>query len=314
MKAVVVPMPNEMTFEQFRTRYATEAVCAEALFHARWPNGFNCPSCGHRECYELRTRRLPLYECRSCRRQTSLIVGTIMEGSRTPLTLWFQALFLHARPQGISASRLASVIGTTYKTAWLICHKIRHAMSACDSQELLSGLVRVNYGKYGRPYNPTVFRHPQKQPLILGGTVCAEIGITHLKIKQVPDDHLIQDRITSRGSHEFVQKHIYSAKADVTVIIQEFSIHRYRPLLEIASNASNWINWTFSGIGPKHLQSYLDQYCFGYNQLQRKTDSFQILLTHSAATPTLTYPDLIQREDQSAQRKIAYEKLLREAC
>ncbi|MFC6549873.1 hypothetical protein [Cohnella cellulosilytica] len=237
-----------------------------------------------------------------------------MEGSRTPLTLWFQALFLHARPKGISAFRLASVIGTTYKTAWLICHKIRHAMSACDSQELLSGLVRVNCGGYGRPHNPTVFRHPQKQPLILGGTISAEAGITHLKIKQVPDRHLIQDRITSLGSHEFVQKHVDSAKADITIVIQEFSIHRYRPLLQMASNASNWINWTFSGIGPKHLQSYLDQYCFGYNQLQRKTNPFQVLLSYIAITPTLTYLNLIQREDYSAQRKIEYERLLREAC
>ncbi len=309
----MVPISNEMTFEQFRARYATEALCAEALFHSRWPCGFNCPGCGRREFYEIRTRRLPLYECRSCRRQTSLIAGTIMEGSRTPLTLWFQALYLHARPEGISASRLASVIGTTYKTAWLICHKIRHAMSASDSRELLSGVVRVNYGRYGRPYNPTVYRHPQKQPLILGGTICAEAGVTHIKIKRVPDSHLIHDRITSLGSHDFVRKHIDSAKAEVTIVIQEFSMHRYRPLLEIASNVSNWINWTFCGIGPKHLQSYLDQYCFGYNQLQRKNDSFRVLLGHSAATPALTYPDLVQREDHSVQLKVTYERLLREA-
>jgi len=243
-----------------------------------------------------------------------LIVGTIMEGSRTPLTLWFQALFLHARPQGVSASRLASVIGTTYKTAWLICHKIRHAMTSFDSQELLSGIVRVNCGGYGRPHNPTVFRHPQEQPLILGGTISAEAGVVHLKIKQVPDRHLINDRITSLGSHDFIQKHVDSAKAEVTTVIQKFSGHRYRPLLQIALDASNWINWKFCGIGPKHLQAYLDQYSFGYNQQRRNTDPFQVLLWHSAITSTLTYPNLIRREDHSDQRKITYKRLLQEAC
>nr|WP_052476248.1 transposase [Cohnella kolymensis] len=129
--------------------FDNEEICIRILYSSRWPTGFRCPRCDHAHAYTIRTRRLPLYECGSCRLQTSLIAGTIFEGSRTPLRLWFQAIFLHALPGGISAIRLASIIGTTYKTAWLICHKIRHAMTEADNHKKLTGLVHINWGQYG---------------------------------------------------------------------------------------------------------------------------------------------------------------------
>ncbi|MFC5700047.1 transposase [Cohnella faecalis] len=76
-------MLDHSTFESFCHQYSSEQACAEALFHARWPDGFRCPTCRHPHYYLTRTRRLPLYECRSCRVQTSVIAGTIMEGSST---------------------------------------------------------------------------------------------------------------------------------------------------------------------------------------------------------------------------------------
>ncbi|QJD86445.1 transposase [Cohnella herbarum] len=303
-------MNMTMTFEQFCSHYDNEETCSQALFSARWPDGFICPRCSHRQYYCIRSRKLPLYECRSCGAQTSIRSGTIMEGSRTPLKLWFQAIFLHAAPQGISALRLASIIGTTYKTAWLICHKIRYAMSTAGSSELLTGLVRINCGVYGRPYNPTIYRHPQEQPLLIGGTIDND-RITHIKIKQVPDHHLIYDRITSEASHDFVKTLLHSATTDITIVIHKFSRHRYKPLIQLCNSATGWINNTFNGIGPKHLQSYLDQFCFGFNYANRNADPFENLLRHSAVFPTLTYPALIRREDRSLQRKRNYSEQLK---
>jgi len=308
-----MPM-SDMTFEQFQIEYSTEEKCAEALFSARWPDGFECPRCAHRQYSVIRTRRLPLFECLSCRRQTSLIAGTIFECSRTPLTLWFKALFLHARPEGISATRLASLIGTTYKTAWLICHKIRHAMTSANSGELLSGLVRVNCAMYGRPYNPTIFRHPQQHPLLIGGTIGPNRSITHVKIRQVPDHQLVHDCITRGAGHDFIQKHVDPAVQDVPLVVQSCSPNRYAPLLRIGTLVSNWIKYTFNGIGSKHLQSYLDQFCFGFNARNRSSaDLFANLLHHGVLTTPLSYPNLIRREDHSARRKRNYYSLLQKA-
>jgi transposase-like protein len=306
-------MENGVTFEQFCDKFKDEQSCIQALFAARWPHGFRCPQCSHPHFYEIRTRRLPLYECRSCRVQTSLITGTIMEGSRTPLRLWFQAIFLHARPRGISALRLAEIIGTTYKTAWLICQKIRQAMSTTDSKELLGGFVRINCGVYGRPYNPTVFRHPQEQPLLAAATLDDNGQFSYVKIKQVPDNYLIHDRITNGGKHHFVDHHVSPDAKDVRAVILRFSGDRYWPLIELCKRASNWINYTFSGIGPKHLQSYLDQFCFGVNNLDRPSSLFLHLLQCAVSSTAVTYPQLTSRIDHSDKHKLIYNKLLKEA-
>jgi len=302
-----------MTFEQFRDHYNSEEVCAQKLFTLRWPEGFRCPRCEHRQFYRVRTRRLPLFECRSCRKQTSLIAGTILEGSRTPLRLWFQALFLHARPQGISALRLSAILGTTYKTAWLICHKIRHAMSKAESSSLLTGIVRVNCGVYGRPYNPTIYRHPQEHPVLIGATIDNDGQISRIRIKQISDEHLSYDRITPMGSHDFVQRHVASSVTDVHVVIQKFSRLRYWPLIQLCKRASNWLNYSFNGIGAKHLQSYLDQFCFGFNLQKDNANSLEVLFQYCASTRTLNYPTLISRDDRSAHHKRNYFASLKNA-
>ncbi|MFB9279986.1 transposase [Cohnella cellulosilytica] len=307
-------MTSNLSFEQFCDEFNDEQICIDALFSARWPQGFRCPKCAHPHCYEIHSRRLPLYECRSCRSQTSLIVGTIMEGSRTPLRLWFQAIFLHARPRGISASRLAEVMGTTYKTAWLICHKIRHAMSASDAGELLDGIVRINSGAYGKPHNPTVFRHPQKQPLLAGVSMDDKELFSHVKIKHVPDDYLIHDRITNGGKRDFIERYVAPEATIISAVILEYSPDRYRPLIQLCQQAGNWINYMFNGIGPKHLQSYLDQFCFGLNNRERSSSPFHRLLQWSVSSLVVTYPDLISRVDHSAIHKSTYSKLLKEAC
>jgi hypothetical protein len=306
-------MTNTLTFELFCLQFRDEEACIQALFSSRWPTGFCCPRCAHRHYYLIRTRNLPLYECRSCHVQTSLIAGTIMEGSRTPLRSWFQAFFLHSDPQGLSATRLASVIRTTYKTAWLICHKIRHAMSIAESRTLLTGLVRVNSGVYGRPYNPTIYRHPQEHPLLAGATIDSDNRFLHLKIKQVSNEHLINDRITPWGSRIFTSQYIDPETSHITIITQKFSHHRYRPLIQICERASQWINNTFHGIGEKHLQSYLDQFCYSFNNARHNNNSFETLLSQCASTRTIKYPMLINKISSSLQNKNDYIELLRKA-
>jgi len=303
----------EYTFDRFCESYATEEACLHTLISLRWPQGFRCPRCEHSEFYLTRTRRLPLFECRSCRLQTSPISGTIMEGSRTPIRLWFQAIFLHARPRGISATRLAELLRVTYKTAWLICHKIRHAMTDADSKEWLSGIVRINCGVYGRPYNPTVYRHPQEQPLLAGATVDEDENVLRLKIKRVPEAFFLQDRIVSEGGRHFERKYVSRKAKEVRIVVQPFSRLRHLPLIRTIREAASWINLTFNGIGPKHLQSYLDQFCYGWNR-RADNDVFFELLRQSVAAPTITYPQLIRRPDASARLKRIYRERLKSAC
>jgi transposase-like protein len=60
---------------------------------ARWPTGFRCPGCGADKSWPHGGKRFT-YECASCGKQTSVTAGTILHGSKLPLTVWFWASYL----------------------------------------------------------------------------------------------------------------------------------------------------------------------------------------------------------------------------
>ena len=79
---------NTMTLYQFQKQFSSDVTCEDYLFHLKWPNGYKCEKCGHEHCYITETRKLNIYECRKCRYQSTVTVGTIFEKTRTPLTKW----------------------------------------------------------------------------------------------------------------------------------------------------------------------------------------------------------------------------------
>jgi len=117
----------------------------------RWPHGPVCPHCGTiGDHYQIRgkggekgTKARPgLYTCREkgCRKQFSVTVGTVFERSKIPLSKWLMAAYLLcSSKKGISAHQLHRIMGVTYKTAWFLAHRIRHAMETKPKGLLGSG-------------------------------------------------------------------------------------------------------------------------------------------------------------------------------
>ncbi|MBW7473172.1 IS1595 family transposase [Paenibacillus oenotherae] len=293
---------TQLNFEEFCNHFHNEKACFEVLYRAKWPSGFCCVRCGHRNASLICTRRLPLYECLGCGYQASLITGTIMEGSRTPLHKWFQAIFLLASPDAsTNAVKLSSIIKVTYKTAWLIMHKIRFAMSQATAHELLTGIVRVNAAVYGKPYNPTVNRHPQEHPLLVGASISPHGEITHVKMMQLQSAHLSPNGILRSGTAHFVERHV-EASSDVTVETKRYNLRGHQPLIQWCRRASNWMKDVYHGIGPKHLQVYLDEFCYRLNHTLRHESAFEPLFKQCATTAPITYARLTR--NHSCPRRI----------
>src|ERR1035438_3649605 len=82
----------------FDELYGTEDKCRDAVFGWRWPSGFECPVCGGRKHSIIKTRAL--YQCTGCRRQTSLIAGTIFAATKAPLRTWFRAMYHLTQSKG----------------------------------------------------------------------------------------------------------------------------------------------------------------------------------------------------------------------
>ncbi|NQX62283.1 transposase [Paenibacillus qinlingensis] len=270
---------SSLSYEQFHNYFSTEDTCINFLIQTKWPEGFRCPHCEHRHAYVTTTRRLPLYECSRCRFQVSLLSGTIMEGSRTELRKWLLAIYLFSRTHiGTTAMELSTLIKVTYKTAWLILHKIRTSILQADNQCPLTGSVQINSAIYGKPFNPTVHKHPQEHLLLVGSSLNDSSEPTHIKIKHVIPSHPTNKHIAKNDLATFQKNHIEHTVKAIQTITGFYTSKRQRPLLEIAKQASTWMNTTFHGIGARHLQSYLDEFCYRINLTTSKIPVFENLI------------------------------------
>ncbi len=117
--------------DAFEQRYPDEEACRKAWFAWRWPEGFKCPRCAAAEYSEIRDRQL--LQCRCCRYQTSLIAGTILQGTKLPMRVWFRAMHLLAQgKKGLSNIELGRRLGISTNAAWRVQHKLMQAMIERD--------------------------------------------------------------------------------------------------------------------------------------------------------------------------------------
>lgn len=147
---------DELNLVRLAQEYSDEDK-ARALWESlRWPDGPVCPHClaDRSECkdvYKLTPKatskapaRKGLYCCAACRKQFSVTVGTVFEGSHLPISKWLMAMFiLCSSKKSISANQLHRMLDITYKSAWFMAHRIRYAMGD-DLDRPLTGTVEVD--------------------------------------------------------------------------------------------------------------------------------------------------------------------------
>ncbi len=128
----------------FQRRFPTEETCWEYLVKMRWPDDFNCPQCKNKKASFNKTRKV--YECYSCGKQTSVCAGTAFHKSRIPLLKWYWAIFLMATSKkGVSMLYLQRQLEMkSYRSVWLMGHKIREAMIQRDDTYKMKGTVEAD--------------------------------------------------------------------------------------------------------------------------------------------------------------------------
>jgi|SRR5579862_606148 len=124
-------MAQPTTFLEAIRYFSDLDVATDYVVGLRWPDGFVCPHCGGREYSYVSTRRL--WKCKSCKKQSSVKIGTIFEDSALGLDKWLPAIWLAANSEsGISSHELGRVLGTTQKSAWFMLHRIAEAEATWD--------------------------------------------------------------------------------------------------------------------------------------------------------------------------------------
>src|ERR1700726_4068920 len=111
----------------------TEEEARETFERIRWPNGPVCPHCGSVEAVKLqgKSTRPGLYKCHGCKEQFTATINTILEDSHIPIRAWLMAFaILCSSKKGVSALQLQRQLDLgSYRSAWHMGHRIRHAMS-----------------------------------------------------------------------------------------------------------------------------------------------------------------------------------------
>lgn len=124
------------------TDFDTDIECRTFLEELRWPKGPVCPRCQSLAISRITKRKV--FDCDKCRYQFSVTAGTLFHDSHLPLQKWFLAIFLMTESKkGMSANQLKRMLKVSYKTAWYLCHRIRAAMTEVNPAPL-SGTVEVD--------------------------------------------------------------------------------------------------------------------------------------------------------------------------
>ncbi len=174
------------TLHEFEAWFSTEQGCADYVRRLRWPNGFQCPCCGQQQAWNTARQ---VRHCTGCGHPTSVTAGTIFEGTRKPLRLWFQAMwYITNQKCGVSALGLKRVLGLgRYQTAWAWLHKLRRAMVR-PSRDLLSGRVEVDESSVGGEEEGGHGRQTETKAMVaIAIEVHSPKGFGRVRLRQVPD-------------------------------------------------------------------------------------------------------------------------------
>lgn len=117
----------------------------------RWANNDGdavCPSCGCCACYEYASR--PIFKCKACDKQFSVTSGTLFASRKLPMRDYLMAIAIFVNAvKGVSALQLGRDLDVSYKTAFVLAHKLREAMAAEQAELMLSGDVEVDGAYFG---------------------------------------------------------------------------------------------------------------------------------------------------------------------
>jgi transposase-like protein len=147
-----------LSIVQLADKLRTEADAYKFLEDLRWNGQPACPHCGSADPYFLnpengktRTTRTGsqserrVWKCRACRKQFSVLTGTIFHGTKIPVRTWVFVVFeMASSKNGVAAREIQRKYGLTAKSAWFMLHRVREAMKREPMAGLLSGRVVVD--------------------------------------------------------------------------------------------------------------------------------------------------------------------------
>jgi transposase-like protein len=225
-------------------------------------------------------------------------VKSVFESSHVKMTTWLQAIYLQcASKKGISALQLKRMFGfKSYKTAWFIAHRLRHAMRLEPFATKLSGVVEADETYVGGKRRLAVdekgigtkFKTPVVALVERGG-----------RVRAMP-----MERVTTENLSAVLREHVHCSADIMTDELQQYRqaamhFNSHQRVLHgeneyvrgnvhvnsaegFFSLLKRGLNGTYHHVGKGHLAKYCDEFSFKYDS-RKKTDAERAALLVSMA-------------------------------
>ncbi len=278
---------NKLTVREFFKRFPDEGACLEHIMDVRFGLKHICRQCQQDSTFhKLEMRKA--YCCAHCGDNLYPCAGTIFQDSRTPLQVWFYAVFLFiATRHGVSAKELQRQLGVTYKCAYRMGHKIRDLMAKADVKGMLEGHVEMDEAYQGGFRSPKTVLFGMKER---DGNVRAEV-VPNRKMATVREVVL---RNVKRGSvvstDEFVSYDLLAkdgyrhGKVNHSKKQWSHRNDRYGVTHHTNSIENFWglfkasVRGTHIHISKKYTEKYLNEFAFRSNRREMGNAMFDLLI------------------------------------
>ena len=264
---------TEVSFHEWQKRFSSEQKCMNYLVEIRWPDGFQCPHCGHDHGWY--TASQGRYECANCYRQSTVISGTLFHATKLPLTKWFWAIYwISSDKGGISALRLSKLIGVSWRSAYRVLRVLRNAMGDRDTLYRLTDIIEFDDALVGG-------KKPGKRGRGAEGKVSILVACENRNGKP---GFLAMEAVNSVNMiniHDFAIRRIRAGQVvrsdalpannglvdHVARITPPEMSNEWLPWVHIAiANLKRFLLGTFHGTSKRYLQEYLNEFCYRFNR------------------------------------------------
>lgn len=281
---------------EFFARFPNDDACLEHIMVVRYGTRHTCNKCGVVDATFHRLEKRPAYACAHCGAHVYPCAGTVFQDSKTPLTVWFYAIYLFVTTRhGVSGKELQRQLGVTYKTAYRIGMQIRKLIGSVDEFVALKGHVEMDETfvggrmarKDGNPGdNKTIVMGLKER----GGPMRTEIipDVSKASLRKVvlenvqPKTVVTTDEAKGYGlltGDDYHHGRVNHSKDVWAKVDPETGInHHVQHVESFWSLFKRSVKSTHIHVSSEHMQTYLDEFTFRSNHRQMGNAMFDLII------------------------------------
>jgi transposase len=279
-----------ITIRDFFKQFPTDNHCLAHIFTIRFGQGHACPKCERKaNWYKIQAERA--YSCQWCGHHLHPTVGTPFEDSRTPLQLWFYAIYLFTTSRhGVPAKELERQLGVTYKCAWRMGHEIRKHITQVDGEFPLFGDVEVDETYVGGKRHGLGHCYTKNKTIVFGmlqrdGQIMTKIVRSNAGkvLKPIIQENILQgstihtDELKSYNNLERVGYEHKTVHHKTGQYVNGTS--HTNSIESFWARLKNSVKGTHVHVSRKHLGKYAKEFEFRYNSKAAPISMFPSLVS-----------------------------------